>query len=117
MNWLAALDANGTRTVLVACSPAIVAQINLVKNFTGNGAVKSFQVPYHCRECDEEKVVLVETAEMSGAGRGAADVSVRARAAARWTSTRCPSRTSRSSATGGAERARARLEARSSSRR
>src|SRR3569623_125590 len=68
VNWLAALDANGTRTVLVACSPAIVAQINLVKNFAGNGAVKSFQVPYHCRECDEEKVVLVETAEMSEPG-------------------------------------------------
>jgi len=68
VNWLAALDANGTRTILVACSPAIVAQINLVKNFAGNGAVKSFQVPYHCRDCDEEKMVLVETAEMSEPG-------------------------------------------------
>ena len=68
VNWLAALDANGTRTVLVACSPAIVAQINLVKNFADNGAVNSFQVPYHCRECDEEKVILVETAEMSEPG-------------------------------------------------
>jgi anti-anti-sigma regulatory factor len=68
VNWLAALDANGTRTVLVACSPAIVAQINLVKNFAGNGAVKSFQVPFHCRECDEEKIVVVETAEMSEPG-------------------------------------------------
>jgi anti-anti-sigma regulatory factor len=68
VNWLAALESNGTRTVLVACSPAIVAQINLVKNFTGNGAVKSFQVPFHCRECDEEKIVLVETADMSEPG-------------------------------------------------
>lgn len=68
VNWIAALESNGTRTVLVACSPAIVAQINLVKNFTGNGAVKSFQVPLHCRECDEEMTILVQTAEMTGAG-------------------------------------------------
>jgi anti-anti-sigma regulatory factor len=65
VNWMAALERNGTRPVLVGCSPAIVAQINLVKNFTGHGAVKSFQVPYHCRECDEDKVILVETSEMS----------------------------------------------------
>jgi len=65
VNWMAALEANGTRPVLVSCSPAIVAQINLVKNFTRHGAVKSFQVPYHCRECDEDKVIVVETSEMS----------------------------------------------------
>jgi anti-anti-sigma regulatory factor len=64
VNWLAALEANGTRAVLVGCSPPIVAQINLVKNFAGNGAVKSFQIPYHCSECDEEKIETVETAEM-----------------------------------------------------
>ncbi len=45
-------------------SPAIVAQINLVNNFTGNGAVKSFYVPYFCPECDEEKVLLVEATDM-----------------------------------------------------
>jgi anti-anti-sigma regulatory factor len=65
VNWMAALEQKGTRPVLVSCSPAIVAQINLVKNFTGHGAVKSFQVPYHCRECDEDKVIVVETSEMS----------------------------------------------------
>jgi anti-anti-sigma regulatory factor len=64
VNWIAALEANGTKPVLVRCSPAIVAQINLVKNFTGNGAVKSFQVPYRCRECDEEKTIVVETSDM-----------------------------------------------------
>jgi hypothetical protein len=36
-----------------------------VKNFTGGGAVKSFQIPYHCRECDEEKSMLVETSDMT----------------------------------------------------
>ncbi len=64
VNWLTRLEAQGTRIVLVECSPAIVAQINLVNNFTGNGVVKSFFVPYFCPECDEEKVLLVETSDM-----------------------------------------------------
>src|SRR5215216_4645405 len=64
VNWLSKLEANGTRSVLVECSPAIVAQINLVNNFTGSGVVKSFYVPYFCPECDEEKVLLVEAGDM-----------------------------------------------------
>ncbi len=64
VNWLGRLEHNGSRGVLVECSPAIVAQINLVNNFTGNGVVKSFYVPYFCPECDEEKVLLVEAADM-----------------------------------------------------
>jgi anti-anti-sigma regulatory factor len=64
VNWLSKLETNGTRSVLVECSPAIVAQINLVNNFTGNGVVKSFYVPYFCPECDEEKVLLVEASDM-----------------------------------------------------
>ena len=64
VNWLSKLETNGTRSVLVECSPAIVAQINLVNNFTGNGVVKSFYVPYFCPECDEEKVLLVESSDM-----------------------------------------------------
>jgi anti-anti-sigma regulatory factor len=64
VNWLSKLEYNGTRSVLVECSPAIVAQINLVNNFTGSGVVKSFYVPYFCPECDEEKVLLVEASDM-----------------------------------------------------
>ena len=67
VNWLSKLENNGTRSVLVECSPAIVAQINLVNNFTGNGVVKSFYVPYFCPECDEEKVLLVEASDMGPA--------------------------------------------------
>src|SRR5688572_15195008 len=64
VNWLSKLETSGTRSVLVECSPAFVAQINLVNNFTGSGVVKSFYVPYFCPECDEEKVLLVEAADM-----------------------------------------------------
>jgi anti-anti-sigma regulatory factor len=64
VNWLGKLETNNTKVVLVECSPAIVAQINLVNNFTGTGVVKSFYVPYFCPECDEEKVLLVEASDM-----------------------------------------------------
>ncbi len=64
VNWLGKLEGNNTRVVLVECSPAIVAQINLVNNFTGQGVVKSFYVPYFCPECDEEKGLLVEAGDM-----------------------------------------------------
>src|SRR4051794_33919959 len=33
VNWIAELEARGIQPVLVECSPAIVAQLNLVKNF------------------------------------------------------------------------------------
>jgi anti-anti-sigma regulatory factor len=64
VNWLNGVESKNANVVLVECSPAIVAQINLVNNFTGNGVVKSFYVPYFCPECDEEKVLLVESADM-----------------------------------------------------
>jgi anti-anti-sigma regulatory factor len=67
VNWLARLAEKGIQPVFVGCSPAIVAQLNLVKNFAGHGAVKSFQVPYHCPECDEEKLLLVDVADMGPA--------------------------------------------------
>jgi anti-anti-sigma regulatory factor len=67
VNWLARLAENGIQPVFVGCSPAIVAQLNLVKNFAGHGAVQSFQVPYLCPECDEEKLLLVDVADMGPA--------------------------------------------------
>src|SRR5262249_6871175 len=67
VNWLTKVEKGGNKMVLVECSPAIVSQINLVNNFTGSGIVKSFFAPYFCPNCDREKVLLVEAAEM-GAG-------------------------------------------------
>jgi anti-anti-sigma regulatory factor len=67
VNWLGRAEKGGAKVVLVECSPAIVAQINLVNNFTGQGVVKSFYAPYFCPNCDLEKVLLVETRDMYGA--------------------------------------------------
>ena len=65
VNWLGKVEKGGAKIVLVECSPAIVAQINLVNNFTGSGVVKSFYAPYFCPNCDLEKVLLVETRDMA----------------------------------------------------
>jgi hypothetical protein len=64
VNWLGKIEKSSASVVLVECSPAIVAQINLVHNFTGGGAVKSFFAPYFCPACDLEKVLLIDAAEM-----------------------------------------------------
>src|SRR5207237_493782 len=48
------------------CSPAIVAQLNLVNNFTGGGGVVySFYAPYFCAECNKERTRLLLTDEIA----------------------------------------------------
>lgn len=68
VNWLGKVDGaqRAGEVVFVECSPSIVAQINLVNNFTGSGVVKSFYIPYFCPECDGEKVLLTEVSDMVG---------------------------------------------------
>lgn len=66
VNWLASLESKGTKPMLIACSPAVVGQLNVIKNFAGNAPVKSFQVPYHCSICDRDKLLLVNVADMAG---------------------------------------------------
>lgn len=66
VNWLATLAARGVRPTLVACSPAVVKQLNLVKNFASRAVVKSFQAPYHCAACARDKLLLVNVSEMRG---------------------------------------------------
>jgi anti-anti-sigma regulatory factor len=74
VNWLGKLEKKKVESVLVECSPAIVAQINLVNNFVGSGAVKSFYAPYFCPSCDLEKVLLVELEDMVGQDKPKAPV-------------------------------------------
>lgn len=66
VNWLKALEARGVRPTLVACSPAVVAQLNLIKNFAGRAIVKSFQAPYRCAGCARDKLLLINVSEMRG---------------------------------------------------
>lgn len=67
INWLASLETRGINPVLIACSPAVVGQLNRIKNFAGNCVVKSLQVPYHCDACDVDKLLLVHISELGEA--------------------------------------------------
>jgi anti-anti-sigma regulatory factor len=64
IKWLATLEARGTRPMFIACSPAVVHQLSRIKNFAGNGTIKSFQVPYLCAPCEREQLVLVHVADL-----------------------------------------------------
>lgn len=65
VNWLARVEKGGaTRIIFVECSPTIVAQVNLVHNFTGGGAIKSFYAPYFCPACNREKLLLLEARDL-----------------------------------------------------
>ncbi len=68
VNWLGRVEKNGARTVFVDCAPAIVSQINLVHNFTGNGVVKSFYAPYFCTRCQREKLLMLQTRDLVAGG-------------------------------------------------
>src|SRR4051794_27025042 len=46
-----ALEQKGKELVLERCSVAVVAQLNMISNFAGNGQVKSALGPYYCGGC------------------------------------------------------------------
>ena len=51
-----------TKVVLTHCSPAVVAQLNMIYNFRGHASVRSFLAPYVCTRCDGEEEKLVDVA-------------------------------------------------------
>ncbi len=42
------------------CSPAIVAQLNMIYNFRGAAKLRSFYAPYICDDCDIEVIKLLD---------------------------------------------------------
>lgn len=53
--------------MLLSCSPAIVAQLNRIKNFASKAIIKSFQAPYHCESCSADKLPVIHVADMGAA--------------------------------------------------
>ncbi|HNF96434.1 MAG TPA: hypothetical protein PK493_04025 [Pseudomonadota bacterium] len=64
VNWLGRIEKIGAKLVFVNCSPAIVAQMNLVHNFSASGIVKSFYAPYFCPRCNKERLLRLETKDL-----------------------------------------------------
>ncbi|MCA9522157.1 MAG: hypothetical protein KC609_14355 [Myxococcales bacterium] len=67
--WIQAINRidDGTDVVLSECSLAIVAQINMVKNFAGRARIRSFYAPYYCSGCDAEFRFLYDVDHNFGA--------------------------------------------------
>jgi len=60
------LEAAGNNLYLLRCSPVVVAQLNMVRNFCGEkGLVVSFQAPYFCNNCDEERTETFPAANVA----------------------------------------------------
>ena len=68
VTWLGELRARQLRIVLVRCSPAIMEQVNLVRNFAEGALVHSLLAPYYCERCDLEENHHLLTREMVSAG-------------------------------------------------
>ncbi len=66
MLWLAQLSKNEITLFFVECSPAIIAQVNLVDNFLGSGTIVNFFSPYYCQNCDSDKVVRIDMGKAKG---------------------------------------------------
>jgi anti-anti-sigma regulatory factor len=66
VNWLQAIEERGMKGVLIRCSTAIVAQINMVTNFAGNAIVFSFFAPYYSPSIDREYQKLIECETLLG---------------------------------------------------
>ncbi|MFT7621404.1 MAG: anti-anti-sigma regulatory factor [Myxococcota bacterium] len=64
VNWLDAVTHDRKDTVLLDCSPAIVAQLNLVENFAARAAVLSVTAPWYCETCDLERTSVLRVAEL-----------------------------------------------------
>ena len=72
VNFIGPLS-QSTPVVLTHCSPAVVAQLNMIYNFRGQARVRSFLAPYVCGRCDAEEEKLVDV-ESHFADRNARDM-------------------------------------------
>ena len=46
VNWMLQIQALGVKIILLRCSPSIVAQANMVANFSADAFIHSFYAPY-----------------------------------------------------------------------
>ncbi len=64
VNWLNQIQALGLQVILLRCSPAVVAQANMVTNFAADSFIHSFYAPYVHPDTGEEQRVLLFTEDL-----------------------------------------------------
>lgn len=68
LEFVRAMEERNVKLVLECCPPGIVAQLNMISNFTGaRGSVRSVFAPYCCSTCQREQLVLIELPQEHGA--------------------------------------------------
>lgn len=63
LNWtrfLGQLRDAGKKFTLERCSPAVVAQLNMIANFAAGAEVRSIQAPFFCDSCKAEHTVELD---------------------------------------------------------
>ena len=64
IEWLTMLERKGIRPALLACSPAVVAELNRDERFARSAIIKSFHVPYRCGQCEQDTLQLVHVGDL-----------------------------------------------------
>jgi hypothetical protein len=61
LKFVKAWNKSGARLVLERCSPIVVSQLNLFRDFAGKGGlVRSVLAPYICNRCEKIQELLIE---------------------------------------------------------
>jgi len=58
------IAANGVKLRFSECSPPIVDQINLIKNFTCGGSIESISAPFSCTGCNSQFISVLAIADL-----------------------------------------------------
>lgn len=69
--WILFFDshrANGVRLRFTECSPVVVEQINMIRNFVCGGTVESIYVPFSCTNCKKGLVGLFQVENLRQTG-------------------------------------------------
>lgn len=65
VRWIQGLELRQNSVHVIDCSPVLVAQMNMVRNFFGaRGRVVTFQAPYYCASCEREHRETFTTATL-----------------------------------------------------
>lgn len=66
IHFASKLRESGKKFELERCSTAVVSQLNMIMNFTGNMPVQSVMAPYYCESCnfDRPELIPLESGKM-----------------------------------------------------
>ncbi len=66
--WLTAARQRFAEVILTDCPPAIMHEVNLVKNFAAGARIATFRVPYYCEACGKESMSLLKSSDLLAQG-------------------------------------------------